>query len=165
MPAGLFERRARARVADDNSRQPFLDDVSSDRERQHNFTARFYGETESHQYEQDENEVWKHHQIQRHFEDKGHWWTFSKKRDVRRWTLTLITGFLCGVVALLVTFFTKILTHKKFQVFNQLMESEKLGTTAPGVAFVFLLLCNLVFALIAWLMVLIEPLASGSGKG
>lgn len=33
----------------------------------------FYGVTESHQYEQDESEVWKHHQLQRHFEDKGHW--------------------------------------------------------------------------------------------
>lgn len=28
----------------------------------------------------------------RHFEDKGHWWTFAKKREVRRWVLTLITG-------------------------------------------------------------------------
>lgn len=30
----------------------------------------------------------------RHFEDKGHWWTFAKKREVRRWVLTLITGLL-----------------------------------------------------------------------
>ena len=30
--------------------------------------------------------------IDRHFEDKGHWWTFAKKREVRRWVLTLITG-------------------------------------------------------------------------
>ena len=54
--------------------------------------------TESHQYEQDESAVWKHHQLQRHFEDKGHWWTFAKRREVRRWFLTLTTGSILSLL-------------------------------------------------------------------
>ena len=27
--------------------------------------------------------VWRHHQLLRHFEDRGNWWTFAKKREVR----------------------------------------------------------------------------------
>ena len=137
--------------ADDDSETPFLGKRSSTSAttayqvyRRHS-SAQFYGETDSHQYEQDESEVWKHHQLQRfidtwetidefnnnasfviiytrHFEDKGHWWTFAKKREVRRWFLTLMTGFFCGVVALFVTFFTKLITKFKFRVFYELLE-------------------------------------------
>jgi H+/Cl- antiporter ClcA len=101
--------------------------------------------------------------LPRHFEDKDHWWTFSKKRDVTRWTLTLITGFLCGLVALFVNFFTKIITKWKYNVFHGLIESEKAGTISPGIGFIFLFAVNLVFALIAWFTCYMEPLASGSG--
>ncbi len=30
-----------------------------------------YGQIESHQFDPDESEVWKHHQLERHFEDQG----------------------------------------------------------------------------------------------
>ena len=99
----------------------------------------------------------------RHFEDKGHWWTFAKKREVRRWVLTLITGFICGVVALFVTFFTKILTHFKFHVFHGLIEKEKSGEIVYGAGFFFLLCCNCLFVIVAWVTVYVEPLAGGSG--
>ena len=51
----------------DDANEPFLDDTSSInyRDKRHSMSVKFYGETESHQYEQDENEVWKHHQLQR----------------------------------------------------------------------------------------------------
>lgn len=39
--------------------------------------------------------------LTRHFEDKGHWWTFAKKREVRRWVLTLITGLLLKYILIL----------------------------------------------------------------
>ena len=124
-----------------------------------------YGITESHQYELDESEVWRHHQLQRHFEDKGHWWTFAKKREVRRWLLTLITGFICGCVAIFVAFFTKTLTRYKFRVFYELLEKEKTGEIIYGAAFMFLTCCNCLFIIVAWSMVYIEPLAAGSGMG
>lgn len=126
-------------------------------------SSKFYGATESHQYEQDESEVWKHHQLQRHFEDKGHWWTFAKNREVRRWVLTLITGFFCGLVALFVTFFTKIITKNKFLYFYTLLEKEKKGEIAHGAAFLFFFFSNILMATLAWVAVYFEPLAAGSG--
>lgn len=52
----------------DDSETPFLGKRSTSSSyqvyRRHS-SAQFYGETDSHQYEQDESEVWKHHQLQR----------------------------------------------------------------------------------------------------
>jgi len=102
----------------------------------------------------------------RHYEDKdkGHWLTFSRKSDLLRWSLTFITGLLCGLVALFVSYFTKILTNYKFATFNSLIESEKSLEIPYGSAYLFFFLCNLLFGFVAWIMVSIEPLASGSGE-
>ena len=89
--------------------------------------------------------------------------TFSRKSDFLRWLLTLITGFLCGVVAIVVSYFTKVLTSFKFDTFNALIEHEKQSKAPFGSAYLFLFLCNLSFGFIAWIVVFIEPLASGSG--
>ena len=89
--------------------------------------------------------------------------TFSRKSDILRWLLTLITGFLCGLVAIFVSYFTKKLSSFKFDTFNALIESEKLNETPFGSAYLFYFLCNLSFGLVAWFMVFLEPLASGSG--
>jgi hypothetical protein len=62
------------------------------------------------------------------------------------------------------TFFTKSLTHFKFNVFHGLLEKEKTGELLYGAAFMFLLCCNCLFVIIAWMTVYIEPLAAGSGE-
>lgn len=90
--------------------------------------------------------------------------TFARKSDVLRWTLTLITGILCGIVALLVTFFTKLLTTFKYGTFYRLIDKERENIIPFGSAFTFLLLCNIFFAFVAWTMVFLEPLAAGSGR-
>lgn len=118
---------------------------------------------ESHQYEPDQSEVWWHHQLQRHFEDKGRWWTFARKSEFLRWTLTLLAGGICGVAAFLVTFFTGSLTSFKFRTFYLLLEQEKSGDIPYGTAFGFLFITCLIFAFVGWMMVYIEPLAAGSG--
>eukprot|EP01032_Pedospumella_encystans_P012074 gene12074-13992_t len=122
-----------------------------------------YGHTESHQFEQNESEVWWHHQLQRHFEDKGNWWTFARQSDITRWFLTLITGLFCGIVALAVTYGTKLLTTYKFRTFNQLLEKEKNEELPFGSAYAFLFAMNIIFGVVAWTTVFIEPLAAGSG--
>ena len=81
--------------------------------------------TESHQYEPDESEVWRHHQLLRHYEDRGNWWTFSKRREVRRWWLTFMTGVMCGIVAIFVAVSTRIVTKSKYDLFHILIEQEK----------------------------------------
>lgn len=103
------------------------------------------------------------HTLNRHFEDKGHWWTFARKSDFLRWTLTLVTGILCGLVALFVTFFTKALTRRKLAAFYALLEREKAGDISFGAAYLFLFVCNLFFGSLAWFTVFLEPLAAGSG--
>ena len=74
-----------------------------------------------------------------------------------------MTGFFCGLVALFVTFFTKIITKAKYNIFSSLIQKEKSGDVLYGTAFAFLLLVNVAFAFIAWYAVYIEPLAAGSG--
>lgn len=126
-------------------------------------SMRYYGNTESQQYEQDENEVWKHHQLQRQFQDKNQWWSYTDKREWQRWMLTLITGFVCGLVAIFVAVFTKFITSWKFDVFYQLIDNEKNGSSFYGLGFIFLITVNLILGTLAYLTVYIEPLAAGSG--
>ena len=102
-----------------------------------------YGNTDSHQYEPDESEVWRHHQLLRHFDDRGNWWTFAKKREVRRWWLTFITGVICGVVAIFVTVATRLITRAKYDLFHTLVEQEKAEIIPYGTALSALWLCNL----------------------
>lgn len=76
----------------------------------------------------------------------------------------MITGLFCGLVALAVTFCTKLITTYKFQTFNHLLEQEKVNELPFGSAYAFLFAINLIFGVIAWTMVFIEPLAGGSGR-
>lgn len=101
--------------------------------------------------------------MDRHFQDKSHWWTFGRKTEILKWTLTFVTGLACGIVALLVTSLTQWCTHSKYRVFHNLLRMEKELVIPYGVSFVFLFLCNLFFGFIAWYMVYLEPMAAGSG--
>ncbi len=122
-----------------------------------------YGSIDSHQFDPDENEIWKEHQRQRHEDDLGHWWTFTRMLELRRWSLALFTGFWVGVCALFVSYSTRFVTGKKYEIFHQMIEQEKRGELRFGSAYLFLLGYNLLCATIAWLAVYVEPLAGGSG--
>jgi chloride channel 7 len=126
-------------------------------------TAASYGETASHQFDPDESWVWKDHQLKRHSEDKGKWWSFSRVLEMRRWILTLLTGLAIGLCALLIAYFTRLITGYKFAVFNDMIEREKTGGLRKGSAFVFLTLYNMACAALAHLVVWIEPISVGSG--
>eukprot|EP01031_Cornospumella_fuschlensis_P024382 gene24382-29477_t len=122
-----------------------------------------YGKIESQQYEQEESEVWWHHQLQRHFQDRNRYWTFSRTTDCLRWSLTLVTGLVCGALALTITTATHTITAKKFATFHYLVGLEMEGKVAMGVSFAFLFVSNLVYAFLAWYFVFMEPMAAGSG--
>lgn len=100
----------------------------------------------------------------RYFEDKGQWWTFTRKTDFLRWTLTFITGLFCAVIALAVTAATKVVTKHKYNTFHYLLEQEKERIVPFGISFAFLFACNFLFGFAAWLAVFVEPLAAGSGN-
>jgi len=118
---------------------------------------------ESHTYEPDESEVWRSHQAQRHFRDKGFWWTTSKRRSFHRWWLTFIIGVLTGLVAIFVTYVTGSLSSIKFQTVNALLDQENAGLVRPGTTFLAYAGFNMFFVLIASFMVYLEPFSAGSG--
>ena len=143
--------------------EPFLGIENISYQNSKRVLTNFYGETESHQYEPDENEIWRQHQLQRHLKERGNFFTNAKSREVRRWILTFIIGLLCGIVATFVTYFTKVLTKMKFMVFNYILEQEKLDEIPFGSAFIVLCVFNVIFGMLAWFSVYLEPLAAGSG--
>lgn len=153
---------SRATLSTPNNKHPTSSKYISGREKSIP-NLNYYGDTDSHQFEVDESEVWRHNQLQRHFEDRGKFWTFNKTREVRRWTLTLLTGFCTGAVALFVTFFTKMVSKAKLEHFKLLIDQEKAGLAPVGSALVFLLCSNLALAYLAFITVYMEPLAAGSG--
>ena len=101
--------------------------------------------------------------LYRHFEGKGRWLSIDQRAEIMRWALTLVIGILCGLVALFVTFATKLLSSWKYSYFNHLIEKEKFNELPFGIAFLFLLFTNLLFAFLSVLTVFIEPSVAGSG--
>mmetsp|Transcript_31009 Transcript_31009/g.40954 ORF Transcript_31009/g.40954 Transcript_31009/m.40954 type:complete len:814 (+) Transcript_31009:234-2675(+) len=118
---------------------------------------------DSHTYEPDESEVWRSHQAQRHFRDKGFWWTTGKRRAFKRWWLTFIVGVITGLVAIFVTYVTNSLSDIKFQTVNDLLDQENAGLLRAGTTFLAYAGFNLFYVLIASFMVYIEPFSAGSG--
>ncbi|CAM9910770.1 unnamed protein product, partial [Ectocarpus sp. 4 AP-2014] len=117
-------------------------------------------EPDSHNYEPDESEVWRTHQAQRHFRDRGRWWTTSKRRAAKRWAMTLIVGALTGLIAVFVTFCTKTLLNVKF---TPVYTALHIAGGPSWRAFLVMLGFNLSYVTVANGLVWLEPLAAGSG--
>lgn len=117
----------------------------------------------SHQYEELESEVWRHHHLQRKFGTRGYWWSHDNKRVARKWAQTLMIGISTGLVAMFIIFFTGLLTDWKFQFFYKLVAMERESKVPFGTAFCFFALFNAICSSIAWLSVYIAPEAAGSG--
>lgn len=117
-------------------------------------------ENDTLQYEPEESEIWKHEQVQM---SKYSWFFCGSNIDQQSWILTLITGIFCGIMAIAVSIVTKTLSSYKFYLVHSFVEKEKINETPFGTAFGILLLCNVLFSVLAWLMVYLQPLARGSG--
>ena len=100
----------------------------------------------------------------RYLEDKGHWFNYSKRREVNRWLLTFFIGLICSIVAILVTYFTKCFTSLKYYFFRHALEREKNNSLPFGSAFCILCVFNILYVFIAWFTVFLEPLSAGSGN-
>jgi chloride channel 7 len=79
---------------------------------------------QSHNYEPDESEVWRAYVAQLHFSNRGHWWTTSKKRALKRWVLTFAVGVIQGLVALACNFTSKALSRQKFETVYGILASH-----------------------------------------
>ena len=146
---------------------------------------------QSHNYEPDESEVWRAYVAQLHFSNRGHWWTTSKKRALKRWVLTFFIGVVQALVAAACNFSSKSLSRHKFQSVYALLaasskadeesssvtddlfqvddepsrqdDAEQSASGFGGSAFLAFLFYQTLFAAIASIFVWIEPVAGGSG--
>jgi H+/Cl- antiporter ClcA len=117
----------------------------------------------THQYEEFESEIWKHHQLQRKFGTHGHCWSYENKRIFRKWAQTYLIGVLTGLVAYLVVYCTSHLISFKFSYMYYLIALERTGQVSYGTGFIFFLLFNLICSFLAWSTVYLAPAAAGSG--
>ena len=79
---------------------------------------------ESHNYEPDESEVWRAHVAQQHFTNRGHWWTTSKKRAMKKWILTCLIGVTQAFVASACNYVCRYLSAYKFDTVLGMMQTS-----------------------------------------
>uniref|UniRef100_UPI003AB00B3B H(+)/Cl(-) exchange transporter 6 isoform X2 n=1 Tax=Centroberyx gerrardi TaxID=166262 RepID=UPI003AB00B3B len=86
----------------------------------------------------------------------------AKKYEAVRWILVFAIGVTVGLMGLFVDFFVRLFTHLKFTlVGNSVEECSEKGCLA--LSLLELLAFNMTFVFIASVLVLIEPVAAGSG--
>lgn len=98
------------------------------------------------------------HQLRRFFQDRGNWWTGSRRTTAWKWILVIITGVIIGVMGFGVQTAITALTAAKFSISAGFLTADK--WTSSFFSFLFF---NLFYALIAGLLCWIEPAAAGSG--
>jgi hypothetical protein len=81
-------------------------------------------DVQSHNYEPDESEVWRAYVAQIHFQNRGQWWTTSKKRALKRWILTFAVGITQAIIATTCNFASKNLSAHKFETVYRLLLRE-----------------------------------------
>lgn len=113
---------------------------------------------ESMDFEETESVMWRKHQLRRFFQDRGYWWTTTRKTTAWKWTLVIITGILIGLMGFFVLIFTHALTYFKFQQVDEMIAANNWAAAY----FSYLFIC-LFFSLVAGCLCLIEPCAAGSG--
>jgi H+/Cl- antiporter ClcA len=144
---------------------------------------------QSHNYEPDESEVWRAYVAQLHFANRGQWWTTGKKRALKRWVLTFFVGVVQALIAAICNFSSKSLSRYKFETVYDLLkrssnQNYQMNSTddlfhgddvtpstldygekpaSRGSAFMAFLFYQTLYAAIASLFVLIEPVSGGSG--
>ncbi|XP_030640364.1 chloride transport protein 6 [Chanos chanos] len=86
----------------------------------------------------------------------------AKKFEVVKWILVFAIGVSTGLVGLFVDFFVRLFMHLKFSLVGKSVE-ECSVKGCLALSLLELLAFNLTFILIASVLVLIEPIATGSG--
>jgi chloride channel 7 len=98
------------------------------------------------------------HQLRRFFQDRGQWWTSSRRTTAWKWVLVVVTGLIIGIVGYFVSFFTTILTEIKFDLVNHYIDDNH-WTEA---FFSYVTVC-LIFSGVAGIFCWFEPAAASSG--
>ena len=79
-------------------------------------------QNESMDFEEMESVMWRKHQLRRFFQDRGKWWTASRRSTSWKWTLVVWLGIFVGLMGVLVTLVTNFLFNFKFNTINRLVK-------------------------------------------
>lgn len=113
---------------------------------------------ESMDFEEMETVMWRKHQLRRFFQDRGQWWTNSRRTTAWKWSLVIATGILIGIMGYIVSYFTNLLFEAKFEVANGYINRDMWASSY----FTYTTL-SMVFSFVAGILCWIEPAAAGSG--
>jgi chloride channel 7 len=109
-------------------------------------------------FEEMESVMWRKHQLRRFFQDRGHWWTASRRSTSWKWTLVIWLGIFIGIMGFVVALATDALFKAKFNATFYFINSGQ--WTKSFFTFTFI---NLLYSLLAGICCCIEPTAAGSG--
>lgn len=98
------------------------------------------------------------HQLRRFFQDRGTWWTNSRRTTARKWVLVIVLGLVIGGIGYFVSYVTEALTMFKF---DTVLDYINRGQWEAAF-FIFLTIC-LFYSSIAGIFCWMEPTAAGSG--
>eukprot|EP00981_Chlorochromonas_danica_P010662 scaffold3299_cov198-Ochromonas_danica.AAC.3 len=114
--------------------------------------------SESMDFEEMESVMWRKHQLRRFFQDRGQWWTNSRRTTAWKWILVVATGILIGIIGYLVSYLTSVFTNFKFDTCNAMINRNEWASAF----FSFFFFC-IFYSVLAGILCWIEPAAVGSG--
>jgi Voltage gated chloride channel len=100
------------------------DDDQQQHEQEEQYFHSIHNTIQSHNYEIDENEVWRAYRQQIQFTNRGQWWTTSKQRAFNRWVITFIIGITQAIIAIVCNFISKLLSAYKFNIIYTILSSS-----------------------------------------
>jgi len=86
-----------------------------------NKASNFQGQS----FEPDESEVWRAHVAYHHYSHRGKWLSPVRRREVKRWLLTLVVGVVQSILLLLCNMLIRVLTRTKFNVVGAMMHPNE----------------------------------------
>mmetsp|Transcript_32800 Transcript_32800/g.39841 ORF Transcript_32800/g.39841 Transcript_32800/m.39841 type:complete len:791 (-) Transcript_32800:289-2661(-) len=118
---------------------------------------------ESHNYTEEESEIWKAHKESEFHLHAGKVWNTSKYGTIHIYAIIAVIGMLQAVVAYTTNIISSTLIEGKYEIANDIMDVEGIDSTHYIQAFKSFYVHQTLFAALAALFVYIEPACAGSG--
>ena len=154
----LIIQRSAFRYSKMKDMEEDFDRNSTDTAKSQYYISRQTHAFESMDFEEMESVMWRKHQLRRFFQDRGHWWTASRRSTSWKWTLVIWLGIFIGIMGFVVAIATDQLFKWKF---NSVFYFINRGQW-PNAFFTFMAF-NMLYAIVAGICCWIEPAAAGSG--
>ena len=113
---------------------------------------------ESMNFEENESNAWKEHQLKRAKKEGSGFWTAARKSTVYKWILVVLIGAIIASLGMLVTYVTSALNVTKFKYMTLQMDAN-----LQFWAYISFVVISVGFVSVAGLLCAFEPQAAGSG--